>query len=103
MDGRGPRSCRLHLMLFVYGMSPCSVAAIENARALVEGPLRGWTSLVIIDVRRQPELVVEHGLPALPSLVKQSPPPVQQFVGDLSNQHAVRSALGLAEPPRGVI
>lgn len=80
------------LILFVYGTSPRSLAAITNAQKVAE-QVGASTHLKIIDAQQQPELLEHHDILALPTLLRDSPTPVIQFVGDLSDLNAVRAAL----------
>ncbi len=73
------------LSLFVAGMSTRSLKAIENARQLCEQYLKDRCELEVIDVYQQPELAKGAQVIAAPTLVKHLPPPLQRFIGDLSD------------------
>jgi circadian clock protein KaiB len=95
---------RYRFRLFVAGMSPRSVSAIANARALFDRCLAGAYDLEVADVTHKPEWVTAAELIALPTLVRLEPGPVKKVVGDLSNAARALSALDLPEPAelRGV-
>ena len=70
--------------LFVAGMSPRSLRAIENARQLCEQNLQGRFDLEVIDIYQQPEMAKKAQVVAAPTLIKHLPLPLQRFIGDLS-------------------
>ncbi|MCU0574948.1 MAG: circadian clock KaiB family protein [Syntrophobacteraceae bacterium] len=77
------------LSLFVAGMTPRSLRAIENARQLCEKYLEGRCELEVIDVYQQPNLAKDAQVIAAPTLVKHLPPPLQRFIGDLSDPEPI--------------
>ncbi len=83
------------LRLYVTGMTPNSVRAIENMRAICGEYLEGRFDLQIIDVYKQPSLAKGEQIIAAPTLVKKLPPPLRRFVGDLSNTERVLLGLDL--------
>jgi circadian clock protein KaiB len=85
------------LSLFVAGMSPRSLKAIENARQLCESYLKGRCELEVIDVYQQPGLAKDAQVIAAPTLVKHLPPPLQRFIGDLSDPEPILVRLALKE------
>lgn len=83
------------LSLFVAGMTPRSLRAIENARQLCEKYLKDRCELEVIDVYQQPSLTKEAQVIAAPTLVKHLPPPLQRFIGDLSDPEPILVRLAL--------
>lgn len=73
------------LRLYVAGASERSRRAILRARQLCEDELGGNFELQVIDVYQQPILARNGQIVATPTLVKELPPPVRRFIGDLSN------------------
>ena len=73
------------LRLYVTGASPASTRAIANLKALCDGRLRGRFELEVIDIFQTPKLAEGEQIIAAPTLVKQLPPPLRKFVGDLSD------------------
>jgi circadian clock protein KaiB len=73
------------LRLYVAGASDRSRQAILRARQLCETELGGDFDLEVIDVYQQPILARNGQIIATPTLVKELPPPVRRFIGDLSN------------------
>jgi circadian clock protein KaiB len=83
------------LRLFITGVTPNSVRAVNNIREICEEHLQGRYSLQIIDVFQEPELAQAQQLIALPLLVKKLPLPERKLIGDLSQTAKVLTALGL--------
>jgi len=85
------------LRLYITGMSPRSVAALENLRAICEHHLAGRCALEVIDVLQDPARAVEANLVATPTLIKQLPLPVRKLLGDMSNTEKVLIGLDLVK------
>lgn len=81
------------LRLFVAGITPKSRKAIENLNAILEENLKDHYELEIIDIYQQPIFAKEGQIVAAPTLIKELPPPLRKFVGDMSNTE--RILLGL--------
>jgi circadian clock protein KaiB len=86
------------LRLFVAGNTTRSVRAIANLRRICEEHLKGRYELEVIDVYQNPELAKQEQIFAAPTLLKELPLPLRQFVGDLADTEKV--ALGLAIRPK---
>jgi circadian clock protein KaiB len=83
------------LRLFVAGINPKSKNAIENLREVCEENLEGEYELEIIDIYQQPIFAKEGQIVAAPTLIKELPPPVRRFVGDLSDKKKLLLGLDL--------
>jgi circadian clock protein KaiB len=83
------------LRLFVAGINPKSKNAIENLREICEENLKGEYELEIIDIYQQPIFAKEGQIVAAPTLIKELPPPVRRFVGDLSDKKKLLLGLDL--------
>jgi circadian clock protein KaiB len=81
------------LRLYVTGMTHKSRLAIENVRKICEEHLEGRYQLEIIDIFQQPIFAKEGQIIAAPTLVKELPPPLRRFIGDMSKTE--RLLLGL--------
>ncbi len=81
------------LRLYVSGMTPKSLRAIENVRKICREHLEGRYQLEIIDIYQQPIFAKEGQIVAAPTLVKELPPPLRKFIGDMSQTE--RLLLGL--------
>jgi circadian clock protein KaiB len=86
---------RLVLQLYVSGMSPNSMQAIENIKQLCAEHLEGAFDLEIIDIYKNPELAAEQHVVFSPSLIKQLPLPKKTLIGTLSDSDKVIRALGI--------
>ena len=86
---------KLVLRLYVSGMSPKSVEAIENIRRLCNGYPSEAYQLEIIDIYQHPEMAIQEHVVFSPSLVKISPLPKKVLIGTLYNTERVRNLLGL--------
>lgn len=83
------------LRLYVTGMTPRSVKAIENIKRLCEEHLQGRYDLEVIDVYQHPELAEDAQLLAAPTMIKELPLPLRRFVGDMSNEEKILVRLDL--------
>lgn len=84
---------RYVLRLYVTGMSPRSITAIENIRRICEEHLRGRYELEVIDIYQHPEAAKEAQLLAAPTMIKQLPAPLRRFVGDMSDEEKILAGL----------
>jgi circadian clock protein KaiB len=75
--------------LFIYGMNPCSVRAIENIKKICEEHLAGRYELKIFDLSHEAEKGKKEQIIAVPTLIKHLPLPVRRVIGDLSNSREV--------------
>lgn len=86
---------RYVLRLYITGITPNSVRAIENMKAVCEEYLQGRYDLEIIDVFKQPSLAKGEQIVAAPTLIKKLPLPLRRLVGDLSQKDRVLFGLDL--------
>jgi circadian clock protein KaiB len=77
------------LILYVAGQTPKSLAAIANLERICAEDLPGQYAVEVIDLRKDPKLAREHGIVAIPTLVRELPLPFRKLIGDLSNTHKV--------------
>ena len=84
------------LRLYVIGGSPASRRAVSNLRAVCEERLDRRYTLEVIDLRERPALAGERHILAVPTLVRELPPPPQRLIGDLSDRERLLLALDLA-------
>ena len=92
---REPADERYTLRLYVTGMTPRSLRAIENIKRLCETSLKGRYSLDVVDIYRHPELAGEAQVIAAPTLIKELPLPLRRIIGDLSDREKVLVGLDL--------
>jgi circadian clock protein KaiB len=83
------------LRLYVAGMTPKSLQAVENIKRISEEHLEGRYELEVIDISQQPEVLKKHNLIATPTLIKELPKPIRRLIGDLSNKERIIVGLNL--------
>lgn len=83
------------LRLYVTGMTPKSINAIENIRKICEENLKGRYELEIIDIYQKPEYAKKEQILAAPTLIKKLPLPLRKFIGDMSNKEKILVGLDL--------
>ena len=94
-DTENTASEQLQLQLFVSGMSPKSMDAIENIRRICSKYLDNNYRLDIIDIYKNPAMAQEQQIVFCPSLVKTYPLPKKILVGSLEDTQKVLQALGV--------
>lgn len=83
------------LRLYIAGINPKSRKAIRNLREILEENLKGQYELEIVDIYQQPIFAKEGQIVAAPTLIKELPPPLRRFVGDMSNKERILLGLNL--------
>lgn len=86
---------KLILQLYVSGMSPKSMEAIENIKRLCDEFLKDAFELEIIDIYKNPDAVIEQHIVFSPSLIKRLPLPQKTLIGTLADTDKVVKALGI--------
>lgn len=86
--------------LYVAGMTPASLRAIENIREICRDYLEGRFELEVIDIYKRPDLAREAQVIAAPTLVKKLPLPLRRFIGDLSEEEKILTGLDLVPKDR---
>jgi len=79
------KSDPIKLVLYVAGETPKSLAAIRNLEKICAEHLAGKYKVEVIDLKKSPQLAREHGIVAIPTLVKELPVPIRKIIGDLSD------------------
>jgi len=77
------------LKLYIAGQTPRSLAAIANLKRICETHLKGKYEIEVVDLLLNPMLAKRDQIVAVPSLVRQLPPPVKKIIGDLANEDRV--------------
>ena len=86
---------RYVLRLYVTGMTPRSMRAINNLRAICDEYLAGRYDLDVIDIYQQPALAKGEQIIASPTLIKKLPAPIRRIIGDMSNRDGVLLGLDI--------
>jgi circadian clock protein KaiB len=92
---KNPRRPIYDLSLYISGATPRSQRAVTNLKTICEHHLPGQYNLHVIDIFQNPKETAEHNIIALPTLIKQAPPPVRRFIGDLSDIKKMTEGLAL--------
>jgi circadian clock protein KaiB len=83
------------LKLYVAGKTPKSIAAFANLKRICETHLKGQYEIEVVDLLENPKLAQGDQIIALPTLVRQLPPPVKKIIGDLAEEERVLVGLDL--------
>jgi circadian clock protein KaiB len=83
------------LKLYVAGQTPKSVAAFANLKKICDEHLAGKYRIEIVDLLKNPTLAKGDQILAIPTLVRQLPPPVKKLIGDLANTQRVLVGLNI--------
>jgi circadian clock protein KaiB len=87
--------------LYLAGGAPNSVRALANLYAICHRHFPDSHRIEIIDVLREPMRALAETILVTPTLVKVSPAPEQQIIGNLSEEEEVLRALGLPQKENG--
>jgi circadian clock protein KaiB len=83
------------LELYVNGESFISNRAIKSIKTVCENELINKCKLTIIDLSINPELALEENILAVPVLIRQSPLPKRQIIGDLQDYERILKGLDI--------
>ena len=83
------------MRLYVAGMGPKSIQAIENIKRICEEYLPGRYQLEIIDVYQYPIFAKDGQIVAAPTLIKELPPPLRKLIGSMSDKERVLVGMDL--------
>ncbi|HOI13174.1 MAG TPA: circadian clock KaiB family protein [Methanoculleus sp.] len=77
------------LRLHVAGKTGRSRRAIENLYNVCEEHLAGRYSIEVIDLLEHPEIARREQIIAIPTIIRQLPPPIRKIIGDLSDTEKI--------------
>jgi circadian clock protein KaiB len=83
------------LRLYVAGQTPKSILAFANLKKICEEHLAGKYRIEIVDLIKNPTLAKGDQILAIPTVVRQLPPPVKKLIGDLANTERVLVGLDI--------
>jgi circadian clock protein KaiB len=86
---------RYVLRLYVAGVTPRSVKAIETIKRICQENLLGRYELEVIDIHQQPALARGDQIIAVPTLLRKLPRPLRTLIGDMSDEQRVLIGLDL--------
>jgi circadian clock protein KaiB len=87
--------------LYLAGGAPNSVRAFANLYSICRKHFPGCHRIEVIDVLKEPLRALAEAILVTPTVVKLSPLPEQQIIGDLSEEDEVLRALGLPQREKG--
>jgi circadian clock protein KaiB len=91
-----PRTGKYVLRLYVAGATARSREALLRVHRLVETELKDQCDLEVIDIYQQPIMARDGQILATPTLVREFPPPIRRFIGNLSSITGLFVGLNLA-------
>ena len=91
----GQKEERYILRLYITGMTPQSVRAIDNVKKICEEHLHGRYELEVVDLYQQPQLAKGEQIIAAPTLIKKLPLPLRRIIGDMSKTERLLVGLDL--------
>jgi circadian clock protein KaiB len=83
------------LRLYVTGMTPQSLHAIDNLKQICEEYLKGRYNLEVVDLYKNPSLAKGEQIIAAPTLIKKLPLPLRRIIGNMSKTERVIVGLDL--------
>jgi circadian clock protein KaiB len=83
--------------LYIAGGAPNSVRALANLYAICHKHFPDCHRIEVIDVLKEPFRALTEAILVTPTVVKISPAPEQQIIGNLSEEEQVLLALGLPQ------
>lgn len=83
------------LRLYVAGLTPRSLRAVQNIKRICESELQGRYELEVVDLYEEPGRAASDQVVGIPTLIKWAPGAVRRLIGDLSEIAAVLRGLEL--------
>lgn len=78
------REKKYKLKLFIAGVNPASIKAIENVKYLCEEYMKDGYDFEVIDIYQQKQLLKDMNIIAVPTLIREYPRPEKRIIGDMS-------------------
>jgi circadian clock protein KaiB len=83
--------------IYIAGGAPNSVRALANLYAICRKHFPASHRIEVIDILREPMRALAEAILVTPTVVKLSPAPELQIIGNLSEEEEVLRALGLPQ------
>jgi circadian clock protein KaiB len=83
------------LRLYVAGMGPKSIQAVENIKRIFEEYMPGRYQLEVIDIYQNPVFARDGQIVAAPTLIKELPPPLRKLIGSMADTDRVLVGMDL--------
>lgn len=87
--------------IYIAGITPKSVRALENLKRLCEDLLDGNYRIEVVDLLKHPDRASMDQILAIPTVVRKTPDPEHKVIGDLSDRNRVVAGLGIESPGGG--
>jgi len=87
------------LKLYVSGGGWLSARARENLERLCREHVQDRYRIDVIDLAEDPALAREHGIVAVPTVVREAPVPIRKMCGDFSDDERAIYSLQFARLP----
>jgi circadian clock protein KaiB len=84
-----------NLRLYIAGQTTKSISAIANLKRICERHMPVRYRIEVIDLMQKPHLARHDQIVAIPTLVRNIPPPIRRIIGDLSATERVLVGLDL--------
>lgn len=89
------RADKYILRLYVAGMGPKSLQAINNIKRICDEYLPDRYELEVIDIYQYPIFAKDGQIVAAPTLIKELPPPLRKLIGSMANTEKVLLGMDL--------
>ncbi|MHC1754234.1 MAG: circadian clock KaiB family protein [Methanosarcina sp.] len=83
------------LRLYVVGMGPKSVQAVDNIKHICEEYLPGRYQLEVVDIYQYPVFATDGQIVAAPTLIKELPLPLRKLIGSMADTERVLVGMDL--------
>jgi circadian clock protein KaiB len=78
-----------YFKVYVAGESEKSRNAIVTLKHVCKAHIKDPCDIEVVDLRKHPELAAKKEIFAIPTVVKELPPPVRKLIGDLTVKEKV--------------
>ena len=86
---------KYQLKLFVAGMNPATIRAVENVKEICENHMKDNYELEIIDIYQQRDQLKDMNIIAVPTLIRLNPYPQKRLIGDMLDKKKIISVMDL--------
>jgi circadian clock protein KaiB len=92
---RDRENAKYVLRLYIAGLTPRSIAAIQSVKEMCEEHLRGRYDLEVVDLYKDPALAKGEQIIAAPTLIKKLPLPLRRLIGNMADRKKILVGLDL--------
>ncbi len=87
------RNKKYKFKLFIAGVNPTSIKAIESIKYICDKYLNDGYDLEVIDIYQQRQMLRDMNIIAVPTLIRESPLPEKRIIGDMSETENLVKAM----------